>query len=124
MFMSIFVNFSNHMSAMWSEAQKQSAKEYGEVVDLPFPNVPSKASEAEVEKLAEDYVQRILEYQPAAVMCQGEFTLAYAVIKRLLAQGITVVAACAERQVEEEMDERGQLVKKVVFAFAGFRRYC
>lgn len=58
-----------------------------------------------------------------AVMCQGEFTLSYAIIKRLKERGICAVAACSRREAEEILQEDGSTRKKVVFHFEGFREY-
>ena len=116
--MSIFINFTNHPSAAWQKKQTEAAEKYGEIKDIPFPSVPSKASEEEVSKMAKDYVERILLENLNAVLCQGEFTLAYQVIKLLKDKGIIVVAACSERKVTEENNR-----KIVEFQFEGFRKY-
>lgn len=120
--MSVFVNFSNHPSAGWSEKQLRKAREYGEVVDIPFPNVDSNATEQDIAKLAEHCILEIEKYQPAVVMCQGEFTLCYAVITRLKNKGLACVAACSERKVVEVNDGE-KIIKQAVFEFCGFRKY-
>ena len=78
-----FVNFSNHASINWGEEQKQEAQKWGEIKDIPFPKVDPKAGKQEIQAMAESYIARILEYQPTAVMCQGEFTLTYHVVRLL-----------------------------------------
>ncbi len=118
----MFINFSNHPSTGWTESQKQAAEQWGEVIDIPFPSVPGEANETFIEELAEKAVRDILIYQPDVVMCQGEFTLAYAVIWRLKAQGIKTVAACSERRVEEIFKD-GKYEKKATFEFIKFREY-
>ncbi|MBR1670317.1 MAG: hypothetical protein IJ695_06420 [Butyrivibrio sp.] len=91
--------------------------EYGEIVDVPFPSIEALASEEEISKLAEEYVDRIRNLVDAdgAVMAQGEFTLTYAVIRMLKAGGIKVVSACSERDSIESIDETGNTVRKSVF---------
>jgi len=59
---------------------------------------------------------------PTAVMCQGEFTLAFAVIAGLKRQGITVLAACSERKVYEKRIN-GTTQKTAFFEFRKFREY-
>lgn len=113
-----FVNFSNHPSEKWEDEQKKAAQIYGKLVDVPFPNVLPSASEEEVAQLAEEMVKKIMECQPAAVMCQGEFTLSFQVAAKLKQQNITVVAACSERCVRESGDE-----KIVKFRFCRFRKF-
>ena len=120
--MSVFINFSNHPSFRWSEEQLAAARSYGDIMDLPFPNVSPTASTEEVQELAEPVIQKIIEQKPAAVMCQGEFTLSVYVISQLVKQGILVLTACSERVVTEKT-ENGELVKTAAFHFVQFRPY-
>ena len=113
-----FVNFSNHPSFLWEIGQREAALEYGEIVDVPFPDVDPAGDEEYIHFLAEESIARIMEYSPAAVLCQGEFCLAYQVTSMLLEQEILVVAACSKRIVREERNR-----KEVVFEFRRFRRY-
>lgn len=113
-----FINFTNHPSDRWEEAQRERAMEYGEIWDMAFPAVDPYQDEQYIRRLAEIYVNRIMELSPRAVLCQGEFTLAYQVISRLLEKGVTVLAACSERRVRET--DQG---KEVIFTFYRFRKY-
>lgn len=114
-----FVNFSNHPSANWSKEQTEAAERYGEICDYPFPSISATADEEEIAALADITAEKIMAMNPEAVMCQGEFTLTYAVICRLVRQDVPVLAACSERQVRELPDGK----KEVVFRFEGFRKY-
>ena len=118
----IFVNFSNHASCNWSQEQLCEAGKYGEIIDLPFPSVPAEMEEEGIACLADKCVEKIMASSqgtaPAAVMCQGEFTLAFAVTKRLRKMNIPVVAACSER-IAEVKDG----AKISVFRFRRFRCY-
>ena len=118
----MFINFTNHPSAQWSDAQKDAALIYGEIADIPFPSVPAYAPSEDLDALAEDCVARILEANPAVVMCQGEFTLAFSVASKLKARGVKVIAACSDRKTVEIM-ENGATRKTVVFEFGQFREY-
>ena len=120
--MKTFINFSNHPSAQWQQSQLAAAEEYGEVVDLPFPAVPPEASCDDVIEMADKYVSKILDMGPSAVMCQGEFTLAFAVTAKIKSRGITVLAACSERMVTETV-ESGITKKLIVYEFVQFRNY-
>lgn len=119
----VFVNFSNHPSARWSPEQLAAAEAFGRVIDEPFPAVPADMDEADVARLADEAARRILAKKPAAVLCQGEFTLAFAVVERLKAQGMTVLAASSDRVIETEADENGGTRKVTVFRFTRFRKY-
>jgi len=121
--MAVFINLSNHPSSRWADNQIAAAREYGEIVDIIFPEIDPTATCMEISRLADEYCERIREYSVAAVMVQGEFTFSYALIKRLTSLGIKVVAACTQRNVGEELLSDGTLVKKTVFSFCGFRAY-
>ncbi len=121
----MFVNFSNHSSTTWDDRQYKAANYYGEIIDIPFPEVPPISGEEDVEKLATRYADKILKEISAndAVMVQGEFTLTYAVINLLRQSGIKVVSACSERDVVERIDEHGNTIRKSKFRFVRFREY-
>lgn len=114
----VFVNFTNHSSDTWEEKQLEAAREYGQIVDLPFPNVHPGAGERDVEALGEECCERILRMEPAAVLCQGEFSLTFFVVTRLREKGIKVLTACSERKVVQS----GK-IKSSMFEFTGFREY-
>ena len=116
--MSSFVNFTNHPSEKWDDNQIRAAKEFGGIVDISFPDVPPELKHDEISKMADSCVTEILRHEPSAVLCQGEFTLCFAVVEKLKAEEIPVFAACTKRIVEEKGDS-----KIVKFMFEGFRRY-
>ena len=118
-----FVNFSNHSSKYWSKNQIEAARAWGEIVDIPFPNVEADCTEEEIRYIAESTIQEIMKYQPQAVLCQGEFTLSYAVIRCLRQMGIMVCAACSKRIAEEICLEDGISKKESQFEFVRFRKY-
>ncbi len=126
----MLINFTNHPSEKWTDDQKNSAiRLYGEVRDMPFPTVPTSAGTPEVISMANEIIEKILaikEESPGteafAVMVQGEFTLTYAVVRRLLDRKIKTVSAVSERNVIEQI-ENGEVRKTVVFRFGGFREY-
>lgn len=117
--MTYFVNLSNHPSNNWSSLQINKAKEYGKIIDIPFPNVSPMLSEEEIDHLADTYVDEVLKMGDVVVMCQGEFTLAYSITSKLLARNIKVVSACSTRKVKELYNK-----KVAYFDFVKFREYC
>lgn len=119
----IFINYSNHPSTRWSVAQREAAEGYGAIVDMPFPNIEPTWDTAQVVSLADEAAAEIIAKKPAAVLCQGEFTYAFALIERLRKAGITVVAACSERIVHETVDEEGVSHKTAEFSFVQFRKF-
>ena len=118
----MFINHTNHLTQYWSQEQLAAAHQYGEVIDLPFPSIDPQASSSAVMDLAQEYADRIIALHPSAVLCQGEFVYCHALVERLLAAGITVLAATSERVVEE-FSHNGINEKRVNFQFVQFREY-
>ena len=120
----MFINFTNHPCTNWSAKQIAEAKTYGEIIDMPFPQVDPHGDEDYILKLALDCVDKIIKFKPEAVLCQGEMTLAFAVTTLLTTEyGITVLAACSERTAEIEVGLDGESIKSAVFRFVRFRKY-
>ncbi len=119
----MFVNCSNFKCFRWSEEQREAAKEYGELKEIPFPVVKATTTEEEIIALADKTVGKIMELKPDVVLCQGEFTLSFAIVERLKKAGVTVVTPCSERVVSERKNEDGNVEKTVHFEFVGFRKY-
>ena len=76
----MFLNISNHPSSAWNAKQLEAARQYGEIVDLHFPNVSPSATKEEVQALAKAVLLQALNLKPACVMCAGEYTLTYALV--------------------------------------------
>lgn len=114
----MFINFTNHTSKLWDKAQLEAAKEYGEIVDLGYPNVSPGSTREEVYQLGEECYRRIMEYQPSAVLCQGEYTLVCYLVRRLQESRVLVLAACTQRSCYMVGNE-----KRSVFEFVQFREY-
>jgi len=119
----MFINFTNHSSGKWPTQQIECAHHYGEILDLPFPEVDPVGDTEYIEQLAQQFADRITDLEPSAVLCQGEMTLAFAVANVLMSRGITVLAACSERVVTEIVGADGERIKQSEFRFVGFREY-
>lgn len=119
----MFLNYTNHPNILWSESQRNAASAYGDIVDLPFPDVLPDADEKKLDRLAEHECERILDLHPSVVMCQGEMTLTYRVVSILTAKGIPVMAACSERISEEKQNPDGSTTTVSKFVFKRFRLY-
>ena len=120
-----FVNFSNHVSSKWGVEQLNAAKEYGDIIDVQFPVVNPAATKEEIQEMAEKSSQEILEQHPTVVMAQGEFTLTFAVVRKLQEKGVKCVVACTRRRTDEEIQRLAAqgLTREGMFAFMGFREY-
>ena len=119
----MFINLSNHPSDCWGEAQLDAArKNYGEIIDMPFPQITPNASNDELEILAQEYVQRIMslaQSQNVTVHIMGEMTFTFMVITRLKEMGIRCVASTTERKTTYNADG----TKLSEFSFVKFREY-
>lgn len=115
----MFWNISNHPSSDWGSEQMVAAEAMGgEVRDIPFPNVHPNASEQDVEDMTWDVFQITDRKSGDYALIQGEFTLAFDLVRRFQKLGVVCVAATTER-VSEEKDG----VKTSVFRFVQFREY-
>lgn len=118
----VFVNHTNHPYAKWEDEQVQAAECYGTIIDVPFPDVDPWMDSDGVHTLAENTLEAILELNPLAVLCQGDFSYTYAMVNLLKEHDITVLAASSERIAE--MVEDGGIWKRVsIFRFVRFREY-
>ena len=119
----MLINLSNHPSSKWSKEQTDAANsQFGEIVDMPFPQVNPENGEIEIAALAEQYVGKIralADGQTVIVHIMGEMTLTFAIIGRLKSLDIPCVASTTQRLVKEMGDGH----KDVVFQFVRFRNY-
>ena len=67
----MFINHTNHSSQNWSDEQLVAARQYGDIIDIPFPRIDPLASTKDIARLAQDYAGRIIALHPTAVLCQG-----------------------------------------------------
>jgi len=115
----LLLNFTNHPSAEWGLEQTDAARALADLIeDISFPQVPPEWDAQQVKDLAVRYVDELAEKQPAAVLCQGEFTLVYHVVQGLKSLGVPVYAACSQRNTITQGDK-----KISVFNFVRFRAY-
>lgn len=118
----MFLNLSNHPSANWSAEQTETAmRQYGEIIDMPFPTVDPAGDEAYIAALADEYCQKALEMSERhaiTVHLMGEMNLTFALVQRFMEKGITCVASTTRR---ETVEENG--VKTSIFQFVKFREY-
>lgn len=119
----VFINHTNHPAEKWQDNQRLAAEKYGRIVDLAFPIVPSEESSQQVQERALKMAEKIVAMEPAAVLCQGEFSYTFTLVDALLKQGIKVLTACSERVVREWVDEEGHQHRDAVFQFHQFREF-
>ena len=116
------INFSNHPSCNWSEKQKEEALKYGEIIDIPFPEVDAKGDENYINNLTIsclDKIHSICDMGIVTIHLMGELTLTFSLLKRLQEMGIRCIASTSRRIVKEYTNGR----KEVTFQFERFRQY-
>ena len=116
------INFSNHPSECWGQAQLDAGREYGEIKDIPFPVINPDASFDEIQKLAERYTEKILslsEHHQITVHIMGEMTFTYLMVTQLKGKGIECIASTSDRNAEYASDGK----KISDFHFVQFRKY-
>lgn len=117
----VLINLTNHSSVNWGDVQMQAAESYGEVIDIPFPNISPDASQTYIDQLTEEFVNQIIKqsaFFEITMHIMGEMTFTYQVVSRLKAFGIKCVASTTERIVTEE---DGKKISE--FRFVRFREY-
>ena len=119
----LFLNLSNHSSDKWNKAQLDAARAYGEVVDMPFPEIDPGATTEEIHRLAEEYADRItssyLGRDLMTVHLMGEMTFTFRLVTLLHARGVRCVASTTQRKTSELADGK----KESIFEFQAFREY-
>lgn len=118
----MLINLSNHPSADWNETQLAAAGKFGEIRDLPFPQIDPTLSPKQINELAAQYllqVQTIASPQEAVVHIMGELTFCVVLVDMLKGAGYICLASTAERKVKDLGDGK----KEVTFDFVQFREY-
>lgn len=118
----LFINLSNHPSSSWSAEQLTAAEAFGELVDMPFPQVAPDATADDIKTLAEAQVAAIMkqaETHTVTVHVMGEMSLIYRIVRMLSERGIRCVCSTSYRVVKDQGDGR----RLVEFNFNSFRDY-
>jgi RNase P subunit RPR2 len=118
----MLLNLSNHPSNNWPENQRSAALQYGEIIDMPFPNISPNATQEEIETLAQEYLEQIknmAQHQQVTVHLMGELTFCFNLVQLLKREGIPCVASTTERIAVEAEDGS----KTSQFKFVQFRPY-
>lgn len=122
----ILINLSNHPISNWNEEQLKASQEYGDPIDLPFPQVDPGNNEEYIDDLCTKYihiVQHLIQTQgekvKVTVHIMGEQTLTFALVNAFKQFDITCVASTSKR-ISREL-ENGK--KEIEFCFERFREY-
>jgi CRISPR-associated Csx2 family protein len=119
-----FLNLSNHPSSQWEPHQLEAADQFGELFNLPFPEINPEWDAAQIELLAGEYLQKIkkLAEEKSAtpvVHLMGEYCFCFALGNLLKAEQIQTIVSTSERK--SVMNDDG--TKTIHFDFVQFRPY-
>jgi len=119
-----FINLTNHPSSLWDEAQLQAATQYGECVDMPFPAVDPDGDEEYVDRLTDEYLQKIMEIanneqSEVTVHLMGEMSFTVSLVEKLRNVDISCILSTSTRQSKD----LGNGQKEITFNFVRFRKY-
>jgi len=121
----MLINISNHPSENWSGKQFEAAvNNYGEILDLPFPQIDPDLQKEDIIAFAGCYAAQITallknKKGTSAVHLMGEQTFCYCLVELLKEKNITVIASTTKRIAENRPDGS----KVVKFSFCKFREY-
>lgn len=119
----MLINLSNHPSALWSAEQTEAAQQqFGNIVDLPFPQIEPHETKEDIFRIAQDYLNRVHQKgapETTAIHIMGEMTLTFTLVQMLKDAGYRCYASTTVREVYEQ--EPGK--KTVMFNFIAFREY-
>ena len=98
--MKAFINATSHPSKKWSAREHSlclqvSGADY--IRDVWHPKVPVGATTDEMDAMVEDFVARIVRYDPVGVLIQGHFYITMATINKLTQYGIPTYMTMGRR---------------------------
>ncbi len=115
----MLLNLSNHPSPKWPQNQIVAALAlYGEIIDLPFPQISPHLDSDALDMLVEQFELQIRKIDPTVVHIMGEMTFTFRLVKKLMDKGIFCIASTTERISDVQNG-----IKSSVFQFVQFRRY-
>ena len=127
--MYILINLTNHPSASWSESQK---KDWDEIIDISFPNIPAEYSEKQINDLVSEYNNKlekiageIEQNSELNLLLQGEFSFCYTLFKTLREDSKrewNFYIPTTERKVVEKINPDGTTMKISEFQFVRWRK--
>jgi len=121
----MLINLSNHPVKNWNVKQiSEAEKLFGEITDIPFPQINPETDEAGIENLVDEYFELCIETlhkskdKNNAVHLMGELTFTFGLVNKLLSEGIVCVASTTERKA---IETKGKKITE--FEFVRFRKY-
>ena len=104
----VLVNLSGRSYETWSPEQLEATKEFAsKVVDVPYPNIPSSATQEQIGEIMKTTLEKVIDANPKVVMCMGENITCHNFVKELEKLNIQTVATVTKPMIEIIKNEDG-----------------
>ena len=119
----MFYNLSNHPHVNWGNAQLEAARKWGDIEDVPFPEVNAQLDEQDILRAAQECVKKIKMSIDDAIFVAGEYGAAFPIIDELLNQGKTVLSTISDSKIVYRTADNGTSERIIHFNFLKFIPY-
>lgn len=119
----MFYNLSNHPHANWGNAQLEAARKWGDIEDVPFPEVNAQLNEQDILRVALECVKKIKMSKDDAIFVAGEYGFVFPIIDELLSQGKTVLSTASDSKKAYYTADNGTSERIIHYNFLKFIPY-
>ncbi len=119
----MFYNLSNHPHVNWGNAQLEAARKWGDIEDVPFPEVNAQLDEQDILRAAQESVTKIQMSKDDAIFVAGEYGFVFPIIDELLNQGKTVLSTASEDKTAYRTADNGTSERIIHYNFLKFIPY-
>ena len=119
----MFYNLSNHPHANWGNVQLDAARKWGDIEDVPFPEVNAQLDEQDILRAAQECVNKIKLSTGDAIFVAGEYGAVFPIIDELLNQGKTVLSTASDGKTTYRTIGNGTNERIIHFNFLKFIPY-
>ncbi|WP_407445922.1 hypothetical protein [Fibrobacter sp.] len=119
----MFFNLSNHPHTNWGNTQLKAAHKWGEIIDIPFPDVKGQSSEQDILVSAQKCLQELKVAADDAIFVAGEYGTVFPIVDELLDQGKTVLSSVSINELDYRTGENGAHERTIRFNFVNFVPY-
>ena len=119
----MFYNLSNHPHINWGNAQLEAARKWGDIEDVPFPEINAQLDEQDILRAAQECVKKIQMSKHDAILVAGEYGAVFPIIDELLNQGKTVLSTASDGKIAYHTADNGTSERIIHYNFLKFIPY-